>query len=194
MRNMKHIKITNEESNKLVGLLNQKDNLNRRYELIETLEQIGYTQNFKDRSTSNIIKFARSCVKANRTNANNLVTACSYDTTVAVSATDTSTSKEEMVSTIKNYFKTGNLAVDALKIINGERQDTYGNPEDSFSSIANVWKWYFKSMYNINICITPKDVAIMMTLLKMARECNQNKEDNIIDAIGYLALAGDMKD
>ena len=236
---MKHIKITNEESNKLVGLLNEKDILHQRYKLIEALEQIGYPQNFKNRNTNSIIKFARSCVKANRANTNNLVTACAYvpttkktkqtyteydwdrrqsnplfiikekeictnyDTTITINATDTikdtanktnNTSKEEMVNTIKNYFKTGNLAVDALKTINEERQDLYGNPEDSFSSIADVWKWYFKNMYTTNICITSKDVAIMMALLKIARECNQNKEDNIIDAIGYLALAGDMKD
>lgn len=217
MRKIKHIKITNEESNKLVGLLNEKNTLYQRHKLIEVLEQIGYPQNFKDRSTNNIIKFARSCVKANRTNADNLVVACSYvpvtrkaeqtytdyDTTLTINAADTvkdtkskinSNSKEEMIDNIKNYFKTGNLAVDALKIINGERQNSYGDPEDSFNSIASIWVWYLKNVYGNSIHISPKDVAIMMTLLKIARECNQNKEDNIIDAIGYLALAGDMED
>ena len=239
MRNMKHIKITNEESNRLVCLINEKNTLYQRHKLIEVLEQIGYPQNFKNRSTNSIIKFAKSCVKANRTNADNLVVACSYvpttkktkqtyteydwdrrqsnplfiikekeictnyDTTITINATDTikdtanktnNTSKEEMINTIKNYFKNGNLAVDALKVINGERQDYYGNPEDSFNDIANVWKWYLKSIYSTNICITSKDVATMMALFKIARNCNQNKEDNIIDAIGYLALAGDMKD
>ena len=217
MRNMKHIKITNEESNRLVCLINEKNTLYQRHKLIEVLEQIGYPQNFKNRSTNSIIKFAKSCVKANRTNADNLVVACSYvpvtkkaeqpyidyDTPVTINAADTvkdtkskinSNSKEEMIDTIKNYFKTGNLAVDALKIINGERQNSYGDPEDSFNSIASIWVWYLKNVYGNNIYISPKDVAIMMTLLKIARECNQNKEDNIIDAIGYLALAGDMKD
>lgn len=40
--------------------------------------------------------------------------------------------------------------------------------------------------------LDPKDVAMLMALLKIARESNQDKQDNLIDAVGYLGLAGDM--
>ena len=33
----------------------------------------------------------------------------------------------------------------------------------------------------------------MMADFKMARECNQHKPDNIVDATGYLGINYDMK-
>lgn len=92
----------------------------------------------------------------------------------------------------------GSLGYKALDVINGERQDQYGDPEDSFGKIAEYWSTYIQSMVPPKftgedvIYLGAKDVAMMMALLKIAREANQHKEDNIVDAIGYLALAGDM--
>lgn len=88
----------------------------------------------------------------------------------------------------------GTLAIKALEVINGERQNQYGNPEDSFQLISDYWETYLRSKGVINEenSLYASDVAIMMTLFKIAREANQHKEDNIVDAIGYLAIAGDM--
>jgi len=75
----------------------------------------------------------------------------------------------------------------AKKIVNGERQDAYGNPEDSFATISQLWTTY------LDRHISSKDVAIMMTLLKIARMKGQLESiDNYIDAAGYIGLAGDM--
>ena len=76
----------------------------------------------------------------------------------------------------------------AMRTINGERQTQYGNPEDSFALIASYWSTY------TGIVIIPSDVAMMMTLMKIAREQNgAGKQDNIVDACGYLALYDDMR-
>lgn len=80
----------------------------------------------------------------------------------------------------------GLILQDALKIINAERFDQYGRPEYSFNHIAKMWTTY------LGIQITPKQVAIMMVLLKICREKVQNKPDNLIDAAGYLGIAGDL--
>ena len=84
--------------------------------------------------------------------------------------------------------KRGKVAIEALRVINGERQDTYGNPEDSFRDISTLWSAYSEVGFN------SIDVAIMMALLKIARMKNHGVEhrDNFVDAIGYLALAADM--
>lgn len=81
----------------------------------------------------------------------------------------------------------------ALKTINGERQDKYGNPEDTFLQIGHLWTAYL-SMGGDVIHITPPMVADMMILLKMARETGgKGKQDNYVDLIGYAALAARMR-
>ena len=85
----------------------------------------------------------------------------------------------------------GAVLHEAINTINGERQDVYGSPEDSFSIIADYWTTYLGDQMTDRI--TAGDVALMMTLFKIAREANQHKRDNIIDAAGYLGIYADMQ-
>lgn len=73
-------------------------------------------------------------------------------------------------------------------LINGERQDHYGPPEDSFKLIGNLWTVYLEH----EVVITPVDAANMMALMKIARLANGPHLDSYVDACGYLALAGEM--
>ena len=85
--------------------------------------------------------------------------------------------------------KRGNVLLDALNVINGERQDQYGSPEDNFETIATYWTTYL----NGRSYISGKDVAMMMTLLKVARiQTGTATWDSFLDACGYMALASDM--
>lgn len=69
----------------------------------------------------------------------------------------------------------------------GARQDVYGNPEDSFSIIADYWSTYLERV------IRPHQVADMMELLKIARRQGQEFHlDNYIDGAGYAILAGEL--
>lgn len=83
--------------------------------------------------------------------------------------------------------KRGNILLRAHEVINGERQDQYGQPEDCFSTIAALWSvWLGRT-------VTPQDVAVMMALLKIARmQHGAGHEDSFVDGAGYLALAADM--
>ena len=85
------------------------------------------------------------------------------------------------------------ITEEALRTINGERQDQYGNPEDTFRLIAHLWTAYLYSAA-LPITITPVMVADMMCLLKIAREKGgKGKRDNMVDLIGYAALAARMR-
>lgn len=84
----------------------------------------------------------------------------------------------------------GSILDEAKAIINGERQDQYGSPEDSFSLIAEYWETYIDGRNPKRI--DAKDVAIMMVLFKIARQSNQHKRDNLVDAAGYLGILGDL--
>lgn len=83
-------------------------------------------------------------------------------------------------------MKRGKILDMAKEIINGERQDQYGNPENSFATIAEYWSIYLTKE------LSDTDVALMMVLFKIAREAHQHKLDNVVDAAGYLAIYGDM--
>ena len=82
---------------------------------------------------------------------------------------------------------------EAHDIINGERQDQYGNPEDSFETIADLWNAYlYNRFHDRAIALNALDIPHLMTLFKIARMLGQgNKRDNYTDAIGYLAIAAD---
>ncbi len=80
------------------------------------------------------------------------------------------------------------LCEEALRTINGERQDQYGNPEDTFALIASLWSAY------LGVDVKAENVADMMQLLKIAREKGgKGKRDNLVDNIGYALLGAEMR-
>lgn len=75
----------------------------------------------------------------------------------------------------------------AFQIVSGERDVQYGSPEDNFKIIANLWSIYLSGKDG-DIRISPKDVAMMMSLLKIARiRTGVFSEDSYIDLAGYAA-------
>lgn len=86
--------------------------------------------------------------------------------------------------------------LDAAKaIVTGERERQYGKPENNFRMIGNLWEIYLKARC-LDSCggldILPEDVAMMMSLLKIARIASGNyKADSFIDLAGYAACAGE---
>lgn len=75
----------------------------------------------------------------------------------------------------------------AKQYVTKDRQATHGKPEDSFGRIGEYWSAHLKRE------VTRQDVAVMMTLLKVARlDANPDNPDNWIDACGYLACGGEM--
>lgn len=92
------------------------------------------------------------------------------------------TAKENEMSVLK----------EAHKIIYGDREKTYGKPSKNLDAISKMWNAYLVSAGIIEeggSCITPKDVAVMMILLKAARLANDiTHRDSVVDICGYAAL------
>jgi hypothetical protein len=83
----------------------------------------------------------------------------------------------------------GDCLDEAKRTICGERQDVYGNPEDSFTLIANYWNAYLAAKDGM---LSALDIAHMMILFKMARVQGQApKRDNYVDLCGYAGIAAD---
>lgn len=84
------------------------------------------------------------------------------------------------------YSRAG-LLDQAKEIITNDRQNTHGQPEDSFRRIADLWSGY------LTVGVREEDVAVMMALVKVARIMeNPRHADNWIDGAGYFACGGEV--
>lgn len=74
-----------------------------------------------------------------------------------------------------------------------DKENIYGKPEDNFATIANFWSEYLFAKGILEEVIDSDDVAIMMSLLKIARiATGKPKTDNYVDLAGYAACAGEI--
>ena len=74
--------------------------------------------------------------------------------------------------------------LDHVKEILVEREGQHGSPDENFRAIAMMWSAY------LGRTITETDVALMMTLFKIARMGTGNvKTDTLRDLIGYPVIA-----
>ena len=77
----------------------------------------------------------------------------------------------------------------AKEYVTKDRAQDHGDMEGNFTTIAKYWS------NHLDHNVTPIDVGIMMTLLKMARlKGNPYHQDNYVDGCGYLACAGELVD
>lgn len=72
----------------------------------------------------------------------------------------------------------------AAKLVLGDRNQDYGSPDADFAGIALMWTGLLNT--NLREKLTATDVALMMTALKLRRHAHKPKDDNLIDAHGYL--------
>lgn len=80
--------------------------------------------------------------------------------------------------------------------VNGARADVYGGPEDSFKLIASFWEPYIAAKcvgQDADVRINPEDVAVLMSLMKVARlTASPNHEDSWVDLAGYAACGAEL--
>ena len=84
----------------------------------------------------------------------------------------------------------------AESCVNGGREQDYGTPEDNFQVIGEFWDVYVNKACmepDGRVHFSPHDVAIMLSLMKHGRiSSGKIKDDNYIDACGYLACAAEI--
>ena len=80
------------------------------------------------------------------------------------------------------------LLMKAHTLVGGDREKDYGDKVKNHNNIAKLWSAY------LDVPIMAHDVAIMMTLLKIARtKLGEVSEDTYIDMAAYGAIAGEIK-
>lgn len=74
---------------------------------------------------------------------------------------------------------------EAVTLITGDRNQTYGSPTQNFTDTANVWNTILRRKLKDGESIEPGEVAAMMVGLKLVRMVAQPKRDNWVDIAGY---------
>lgn len=77
---------------------------------------------------------------------------------------------------------------EAANIIDGARNETYGDAADEFVNVAKAWSAYLDHE------ITPLDYANLMIILKVMRARHGWYRDSYVDTCGYAALAERVND
>lgn len=77
---------------------------------------------------------------------------------------------------------------EAKQLINGDRQEQYGTPQENFRRIAAMWSAY------LGVEVGMADVAVCMALVKACRLANDHKRDSFVDGAAYFALAAELSD
>jgi hypothetical protein len=69
---------------------------------------------------------------------------------------------------------------EADRLVSGDRGSSYGHPLDDFCKTAVLWGVILKKR------ITAEEVAKCMSQVKVSRELNKHKRDNLVDECGYV--------
>lgn len=78
---------------------------------------------------------------------------------------------------------------EAASLITGDRQKEYGSPEVNFQRIASIWNVLAPGHE-----FKPRDVALLMAGLKLARAAEGYKRDSAVDAAGYLGIYAELSE
>jgi hypothetical protein len=74
-----------------------------------------------------------------------------------------------------------NILEEANSLVSGDRQSNYGHPLDDFSRTAKMWSAI------LGVEISAEQVGLCMVAVKISRQVNKPKRDNLVDAAGYSA-------
>lgn len=93
----------------------------------------------------------------------------------------------EQVGIEPKHSPAARTLIRAAQLVDGDRDRQHGDRYQCHKLVADLWSSYF------GISIEPHEVALAMSLLKIARtKTGSNNADDFTDLCGYGALAGEL--
>ena len=90
-------------------------------------------------------------------------------------------------------MKAHEIAAKAADLVGGDRARQHGGKTENHRNIAAMWNAYLGWRLVEGGLLTPRDVALMMALLKIARtKAGSHNPDDYVDLCGYGAIAGQI--
>lgn len=75
---------------------------------------------------------------------------------------------------------------EANALVYGDRQASYGNPRDAYVAQAKAWSGVLA--HKLQADLTPEDVVLLLTTMKIVRQARKPKRDNKVDIHGYALV------
>jgi len=75
------------------------------------------------------------------------------------------------------------ILLEAERLTNQDRRSTYGHPLDDYTRTAALFNAAFA--HKLKEDLSPEDLMLVMILVKVSRQVNQPKRDNLVDLAGY---------
>ncbi len=90
-------------------------------------------------------------------------------------------------------MKARDILIEAASLVAGDRSETHGPAKQNHDNIAVLWNAYLAIRREPATPLNVQDVAHMMALFKISRtQLGANNMDDWVDAVGYLAIAGEL--
>jgi hypothetical protein len=81
----------------------------------------------------------------------------------------------------------------AAELVGGDRAKQHGDARRLHEQVARLWREYLDDGGPVRVDIDAADVLAMLALLKLARtQHGEFNRDDWVDALGYVALAGQV--
>lgn len=77
-------------------------------------------------------------------------------------------------------------ALEAENLVYGDRQAAYGSPRDAYVAQAKAWSGVLA--HKLHTDLTPEDVVLLLTTMKIVRQARKPKRDNVVDIHGYALV------
>lgn len=74
---------------------------------------------------------------------------------------------------------------DAESLVFGDRGEAYGPPSKDFARTAGIWTALLIHKLAPGQILDARDVGLLLVGLKLSREANRPKRDNLVDLCGY---------
>lgn len=81
--------------------------------------------------------------------------------------------------------QTETIAEEASRIVYGDREKTYDDPNRNFRKLAYIIQGILDGKLKDDARITPNDAALILVGLKISRESFKPTRENRVDGIGY---------
>ena len=80
---------------------------------------------------------------------------------------------------------TESILAEADRLVSTDRQSDYGPPHEDFAKTALMIQGVLLPKLREGATITAADVGLIMCCVKLSREVNKHKRDNLVDLAGY---------
>ncbi len=87
------------------------------------------------------------------------------------------------LSDIGEGEETEDILLEANSLVNGDRNNSYGHPYFDYMKTAAFWSIVLKDKLKEDL--TQEDAIMCMMMMKVSREMNKHKKDNLTDLAGY---------